>query len=204
MSIQTSSTARTEASNSSDGARTVLAVGGVVGALGALAYISAVVLYSDTAPSDAYREPLTIVASVVGTIGALILAYGLVRSTIRAPQWALATAAAGLIFAAINAWTFGTLLPGIADVVSSETFDEIGESGWVMVSLAPKMVLSLVGFVAIAVSGWRTRSIPRGAAALLVVAGIASLIPPFPPGLVVASLALFWIAQADREPGRTA
>ena len=55
----------------------------------------------------------------------------------------------------------------------------------------PKMVLGLVGFIALGLAGWRQRSLPRSSSVLLVLAGVASLWPPYPPGLLLASIALF-------------
>ena len=55
----------------------------------------------------------------------------------------------------------------------------------------PNMVLCLVGFIALAVAGWRQRSLPRSSSVLLVLAGLVSVFPAYPPGLLLASAALF-------------
>ena len=67
----------------------------------------------------------------------------------------------------------------------------IFEASWIFVMHVPKTVLSLVGYVAVGVAGWRQRSLPRSSSVLLVQAGVASLWPPYPPGLLLASAALF-------------
>lgn len=47
-----------------------------------------------------------------------------------------------------------------------------------------------------AVVGWRRRSVPRGACALLVIAGITSLWWAYPPATSFAGLAFLWIAKS--------
>lgn len=51
-------------------------------------------------------------------------------------------------------------------------------------------------FTALAVTGWRRRAIPRGACVLLVIAGVASLMGPFPPVGFLGGLALAWTARS--------
>lgn len=176
--------------------RTVIAAGGVVAALGALGYISVVIFDPDATAREAYQSPLSAVGCVAATLGLVALVHGLLHSDLQLPRWAVLTSAAGLFFAAANAWFFGTAILAITDHTSNAIFDDIGGSGWLLVTSAPKMILCLIGFAGLAVAGMRRHSIPTGAAALLGVAALASLIPPFPPGVILSSLAFWWIARS--------
>jgi hypothetical protein len=173
---------------SSHGTATALAVGSVLTVLGSIAYIS---LNSGT-PRDSFSNPVSTVAGAVVTVGAVVLALTLAKWRTALPAWALMVAAAGLVIVAANAWFQATGIRAISDHTTDQEFERlIFEAPWIFVMHVPKMVLGLVGYVALGVAGWRQRSLPRSSSVLLVLAGVASLWPPYPPGLLLASAALF-------------
>jgi hypothetical protein len=173
---------------SSHGTATALAVGSVLTVLGSIAYIA---LNSGT-PRDSFSNPLSTVAGALTTVGAVVLALTLANWRTALPAWALMVAAAGLVIVAANAWFQATGIRAISDHTTDQEFERlIFEARWIFVMHVPKTVLGLVGYVALGVAGWRQRSLPRSSSVLLVLAGVASLWPPYPPGLLLASAALF-------------
>jgi hypothetical protein len=175
--------------------RTALSVGSVLAALGALSFIAVIIFSPDLTDREAYKSPGSVVAGIAATFGLVIMMFSLLRWRTPLPNWAILTAAAGMFFAAANAWYVGTVAVAVADATTDTPFEDIGDSSWYLAGSAPKMLLCLVGFVALGIIGWRQRSIPRAAAGLLVLAGLASVvIPPFPPGVLLASIAFYLIA----------
>lgn len=190
MATSTSSPAEVSAESSLS---TLTAVGCVLATLGSLAYVS----LNGLEPREAFVHPLGIVSGTVTTIGILMISLGLLRWRTVLPGWAVVASAVGLWVAGAAAWTQSTVVVAAAANTDNDLFKDLFfDSPWVLASLAPKSLLCLVGFLALAISGWRHRSIPRPAAASLGLAGLLSLWPPYPPGLIVASLALFLIARA--------
>lgn len=190
MTTSTSSPAEVSAESSLS---TVTAVGCVLATLGSAVYIS----LNGMEPREAFVHPLGIAAGMVTTVGILLLSLGLMRWRTALPGWAVVASAAGLWAAGATAWNQSTVTVAAAVKTDNELFrDLFFDAPWVLVSMAPKSLLCLVGFLALAISGWRNRSIPRPAAAVLGVAGVLSIWPPYPPGLILASLALFLIARA--------
>ena len=122
-------------------------------------------------------------AGIAATIGAVVLALTLAKwRTTTLPSWALTVSAAGLVIVAANSWFAGTGIRAIADHTSNEQFkDLIFEAPWLIAMSVPNMVLCLVGFIALAVAGWRQRSLPRSSSVLLVLAGLVS-VPGVPAG----------------------
>ncbi len=175
--------------------RTTLSVGSVLAALGALSFVAIIIFDPDLTNREAFKSPGSIVAGIAATFGLVITMFSLLRWRSPLPNWAILTAAAGTFFAAANAWYVGTVAVAVADATTDTSFEDLGDSTWFLAGSAPKMLLCLVGFVALGIAGWRQRSIPRGAAALLVLAGLASVVvPPFPPGVLLSSIAFYWIA----------
>jgi hypothetical protein len=174
---------------SSNRIATALAIGSVLAALGCLGYIS---LNGDT-PRESFSNPVNTVAGIAATLGAVVLAQTLAKwRTTTLPAWALTVSAAGLVMVAANSWFAGTGIRAVADHTSNEQFkDLIFEAPWLIAMSVPNMVLCLVGFNAVAVAGWRQRSLPRSSSVLLVLAGLLSVLPAYPPGLLFASAALF-------------
>ena len=97
-------------------------------------------------------------------------------------------------------WSLATLAPDMAKFVSDSEFDEF--TAYLILFPLPKMILGLVGFTALGVSGWRRRAIPRGAAALLILAGVASLWWAYPPGALLGALAFAWIVKTVEAGSR--
>jgi hypothetical protein len=192
----TTSTSSPPAVSTESSLSTVTAVGTVFAALGSIGYIAPHLVDDDIVPRDAFASPLGIGACLVATVGALLMGLSLVRWRVALPGWAVLGAATGLVFVAANTWFFGTGIVAVADHTDDALFETIGTSGWIWAMYFPKMLLCLVSFVALGVAGWRRRSIPRPAAAVLALAGVLSLVPPHPPGLVLASLAFFLIARS--------
>jgi len=193
--MTTSTSSPPEASTESS-LTTVTAVGCVLATLGSVVYIS----LNGMEPREAFVHPLGIAAGMVTTIGILLLSLGLMRWRTTLPWWAVIASAAGLWVAGAAAWTQSTVTVAAAVKTDNDLFrDLFFDSPWVLLSMAPKSLLCLVGFLALAISGWRNRSIPRPAAAVLGVAGVLSIWPPYPPGIILASLALFLVSRAGME-----
>jgi hypothetical protein len=194
MATSTSSAAEVSTESSLS---TVTAVGCVLATLGSIVYIS----LNGLEPREAYAHPLSIVSGAVTTIGIMLLSLALMRSRTTLPGWAVASSAAGLWVAGATAWSSSTVMVAVAVKTDNGLFEKIlFNSPWLFVQMGPKSLLCLVGFLALAISGWRNQSISRPAAAALGVAGVLSIWPPYPPGLILASLALFLIARAGMAP----
>jgi hypothetical protein len=158
-----------------------LSVGSVIAALGALSFISVIIFYPDATPREAYKSAGSVAAGVLATFGLVAMVFSLLRWRTSLPTWAILTAATGMFFTAANAWYFSTAINAAVNVTTDSRFEDLGDSPWFFATLAPKMVLCLVGFVALGIAGWRQPSIPRSAAVLLVLAGVASAaFPAFP------------------------
>jgi hypothetical protein len=175
-------------------------VGSVLLALGSLGYIAAGVLTGGEAGRDGYLHPLNAPASGLAALGATILALTLAAWRPHLPRWATQAAAAGMVFIAAGAWASATITVAVAQhLTENEEFLDLGSSGWALAFFAPKAI-HVVAFSALAVTGWRTGEIPRAACVLLGIGAILAVLPPFPPGAILASVAFFLIA---RGPMRT-
>ena len=173
----------------------LLAAGSVIAALGALVFASVVVLQTGLTSREAFASPISIAGSIIATIGIAIILPALARQRGLGPSWAVTTASAGLLFAAADAWFVGTGIVAVANGTADAQFDDIGASAWIVIMAGPKMILCLVGFLALAVTGWRDRSLSRAASVLLPLGALASLLPPFPPGVLLVSVGLILVAR---------
>jgi len=175
-------------------------VGSVLATIGSLGYIG---LNFVGSAREAYAHPLGVVAGVIATTGVAILALALMRWRTELPGWAVVAAAAGMLGAAIGVWFWSVGIVGIASNTDDVRFEELAWSPWLIFGMyAPKIVLGVIGFGALAVTGWRTRAIPRLAAGAFALAALLSLFPPHPPALLLASLGMFLIsrqAPANRQ-----
>jgi hypothetical protein len=196
--MSTSTVSPDTTSVSSNQIATALAIGSVLAALGCVGYIS----LNGGTPRESFSSPVNTVAGIAATIGAVVLALTLAKwRTTTLPAWALTVSAAGLVMVAANSWFAGTGIRAIADHTSNEQFkDLIFEAPWLIAMSVPNMVLCLVGYIALGVAGWRQRSLPRVSSVLLVLAALVSVFPAYPPGLLLASIALF---IASRSAVRT-
>jgi hypothetical protein len=175
-------------------------VGSVLATIGSLGYIG---LNFVGSAREAYAHPLGVVAGVIATTGVAILALALMRWRTELPGWAVVAAAAGMLGAAIGVWFWSVGIVGIASNTDDVRFEELAWSPWLIFGMyAPKIVLGVIGFGALAVTGWRTHAIPRLAAGAFALAALLSLFPPHPPALLLASLGMFIIsrrAPANRQ-----
>ncbi|HMO53747.1 MAG TPA: hypothetical protein PJ994_04520 [Tepidiformaceae bacterium] len=176
-------------------ARHVISFGTVLAAVGALGYVSVIIFGSDLSNRESFEAPVNLVGCIAATLGLMLAAVGMLHGGIPARPWITAVASAALFFAAANTWFFGTGILAVTGAVSNEQFDDvIATNGFLWMAL-PKMVLGLVGFVALGIHGWRSRTIPRIAGVFLVLGGFAFVVPPFPPGVILASIGLFIAAR---------
>lgn len=89
----------------------------------------------------------------------------------------------------------GTVMVGLADTMPDDaSFLAGAASAWGMAFFAPKGVL-LVAFPVLAAAGWRSGALPRAACLALVLAGLLSLWPPFPPAGALTALALYLVSR---------
>jgi hypothetical protein len=193
--MSTSTVSPEATSASSNRVSTALAIGSVLAALGCVGYIS----LNGGTPRESFSNPVSTVAGIAATIGAVVLALTLAKwRTTTLPAWALTVAAAGLVMVAANSWFAATGIRAIADHTDNEQFKELMfEAPWLIAMSVPNMLLCLVGFIALAVAGWRQRSLPRSSSVFLVLAGLASVFPAYPPGLLLASAALFIVSRSE-------
>ena len=189
-------TVTTAAPSATRGLSAATALGSVLLAVGSLGYIAAGALSGDGPGRAGYLHPLNAPACLLAAVGATVLA--LVLAAWRPsglPTWATQLAAVGMVFTAASAWVSGTLLVGLAETMpDDESFLASSASGWGMAFFLPKAVL-VVAFAALAIVGWRSRALPRVAGVVLVLAGLLSLWPPFPPAGVLTALAFYLISR---------
>jgi hypothetical protein len=182
-------------------ARVALTIGSILAALGSLGYISSVIFAGDLSNREAFETPLNAIVGITATAGLVLIALAMGRGGVLGTGWPVLVATAALIFTIANSWFFGVGILAFTDVVSDEQFDTIVNDGRLVLMTAPKMLLALIGFVALGLAGWRSGSMPRAAAVFLVLGGIVSVWPPYPPGIVLFSIGVFIAARALRtEP----
>jgi len=170
-------------------------VGSVLTALGSLGYVS---LNFVGSAREAYAHPLGVVAGVLATLGVTVLALTLMRWRVALPGWVVVTAAAAMVGAAIGVWFWSVGIVGLASNTDDTQFTELAWSPWFIIGMyLPKMLLGLVGFAALAVTGWRTRAVPRLACLAFGLAAVVSLFPPHPPALLLISLGMFLISRQE-------
>lgn len=174
-----------------------VAAGGLVGATGGATYISSFVLLSELSGRDAVRSPLCVTANVLMTIGFVMIALALpsLATPPRQPRWITVTVALGCAFLASTAWAMATLGADVAATVTDTQWDNPGMAAFL--GLVPKTLLCAVGFLALAVTGWRQRAFSRGACILLALTALAALLPPHPPAALLGGLALTWAARSQ-------
>jgi hypothetical protein len=178
----------------------VLATAALVGVLASAAFIAGFALLSELSFREATRSPYQVAVNVLATLafGALAAALPSLARVVDVPRWTVYVSAAACAGISAMAWSLATVAPHFASYLDDGEFLEF--SPWLLLLPAPKMILGLVGFGAFAVTGWRRRAIPRGAAILLVLAGVASLWWAYPPGALLGALAFAWIARTAERP----
>jgi hypothetical protein len=195
----TPATVPTSVFSTLDSARTAVVAGSVLGVLGALTALG----WALSNPDDPAREIVTGPGQVIGcfaaAIGCTILLLALPRVLRGLSPWAVGTTVAAIAFVLVDAWYAGTTAVAVANGVDEAAYDSIYESGWVFAFYLPKMLLGLLGFSGLAMSGKRTSLVSTPLCVLLVVAGLASLVPPFMPGMIVGGVALALVARSKSD-----
>jgi len=173
-----------------------IATAALAGALSSAAFIAGFALLAGQSQREQTLSPYTLTINVLTTLAFAGLAVTIpsLRRALDVPAWVLYTCSAACAAVAAMAWSLATVANHVATQVSDEKFTEF--TVYLSLLPAPKMVLGLVGFVALGVTGWRRRSVPRGACALLVIAGITSLWWAYPPATIFAGLVFLWIARS--------
>ncbi|ONH25219.1 hypothetical protein [Pseudofrankia asymbiotica] len=185
-------------------AQVAVVAGGLIGAVGAAAYISSFAVLSDLTGQEAVRSPLCVTANMLMTLGFAVVALCLpaLAAHTRLPRWALLTAAAGCLSIAAVAWGAATFGVEAARVATDAQWDHRG--AFVLVAHLPKMLIGAAGLTALAVTGWRHRAVPRTACLLLgLTTAVALLLPPYPPTALLAGLGLAWLARTARPHPET-
>jgi hypothetical protein len=173
-------------------------VGGALAALGSAAVFAWSLLNWDDSSREVVASGGTALGCAIAAIGGVVLVLSLPRILDGLPPWAVRSTLAGLVFVVVDAWYNGTVGVAMANEIDDATFDAIVQSGGQFIFSLPKMLLCLAGFVGLAVAGWRAGTMNRPLATLLGVAAVASLIPPFMPGMLVGGLAFALIAWSRR------
>jgi hypothetical protein len=182
--------------------RTTVTAAGLAAAVACAGIIAGWFLFADLPQATANLEPVNVVGCLIAGAAFAVLAAVLpgLATTTRLPRVPLTLAALASAFIAIPAWTFGTVVAHLAAHTSPAQFDELGhvDARLYLLSL-PMIVLSLAGFVSLAITGWRRRAMSRGACVLLAVAAVATLLGDFAPGGLLAGIALAWTARSARS-----
>ncbi len=180
--------------------RTALTAAGLVGALGSVGYIAGRVLLSGLSGEQFQTAPVTVTECLLAGLAYIAVAVMLpgLATVTRLPRWALSIAAAGYAFIAIQAWVYGTLVPELANRLPANEYEQIGQHPqfhFLLFEVSTGLVC-VVSFTALAIVGWRRRAMSRGACVLFILAGVASLLGPFPPVGLLAGLALAWTVRS--------
>lgn len=176
---------------------TALRAAAVASLLGSLAFISTVVSAQGLSAREAFLLPVGVVGSGIAALGLSLLVWASSRVLVGVPAWVGAAVVAALCFTVAVAWFDATAIVGIAASTSDSGFDTIGSSAGLTALFVPKSVLGLVGFGALAVTGRRAGVLSRSSAVLFGVGAVAFALPPFPPGVVVVSVAFLLAARTE-------
>jgi hypothetical protein len=173
----------------------LLTASSVLCIIGALAFASVVVLEPDATDRDAFASPTGIAGSMLAALGLTLAIIHLANRPVSPDRWAHRVTISAIAFTLAAAWFSGTAIVAIGDHTTDTQFENIGSSAWTMLFLAPKMILGPVGLIGWAITARRAGHLRRSSTAALAVAGIASLLPPFAPGVLFLGIALGLIAH---------
>lgn len=179
--------------------RTAVTAAALVGAVASAGYVSGVVFTSGMSDAEAQRAPLTVVESLLTGGAYVVLAISLLglAAGSRLPRWPLALAATACAFVAIQAWTIGTVFAWLASELPEAQFDSISQDTFLFsLFIYPMGLFCLVGYTALAIVGWRRGAFSRGASVVLILAGLAALLGPFPPTGLLGAVGLAWLARS--------
>jgi hypothetical protein len=179
---------------------------GLTGALACAAYVSGVIFVPDLTHQAASHHPLAIIPDVITGFAFVALAVTLpgLATLTRLPRWAMYLSAAGCAFIAAIAWMAAPYVPHVMRLITEAQGDQIVHDNDVYFEVFwyPKILLCMVGFIALGIIGWRRRAMPRGACVLLILAGLVSFLAPPWPGGVLAGLALASVARSARPAAK--
>jgi hypothetical protein len=181
-------------------ARTTAVAAALVGAISNAGYISTFIFLNGISSKDADTHPFVLTCEILAGLSFVVLALTLpsLASRSRLPGWVLCLTAAGCAFVATNAWTYGLFMADLSGRLTDAEAAHFQDatSGYLIAFWLPKMVLCGIGLLALAIVGWRRRIVPRPACVLLVLAAIVSgWLVAYPPGALLAALALAWTAR---------
>jgi hypothetical protein len=174
---------------------TLLTASSVLCIIGSLAYASVVVLEPDATDRAAFSSPTGIAGCILASVGLALAIIHLANHPASPNGWSHRVTTTAIAFTLATAWFSGTAIIAIGDHTTDEQFESIGSSGWTMMFLAPKMLLGPIGLIGWAITARRARRLQRSSAIALAIAGIAALLPPFAPGVLVLGIALGLIAR---------
>jgi len=182
--------------------RTAITAAGLAAAVASAASIASSFVYDNASQAESSQAPVRIVGCLITGLAFAVIAVTLpgLSAATRLPRWTLALAALAAAFTTVAAWTFGTVLPHLAAHVSAAQFDELGHPDFQLVLFSlPMRLLGLVGFIALAVSGWRRRAFSRGAAIVLILAGVAGALTGWWAAVgLLAGVAMAWVARTAK------
>ena len=174
----------------------ILSVGAVLGILAALSFVATFPLTEGMSHTEIAGAAFNVPIGAIGTIACLTLAFCLLRWRTPLPTWALVAVAVALVIGGGDAWNMATERIVVARSLDLESYDAaFRETAGMYALLAPKVLLGFIGYLGLAIAGFRQGSIPRSAAALFGFAALLSLWPPYPPALLLGSIGLFIIAR---------
>jgi hypothetical protein len=182
--------------------RTAITAAGLAAAVASAASIASSVINSDASQAESAQAPVTIVGCLITGLAFAVIAMTLpgLSAATRLPRWSLTLAGLAAAFTVVSAWTFGTVLPHVAGHVSPAQFEELGHPDLLLMLFSlPMQALGLVGFIALAVSGWRRRAFSRGAAVVLILAGVAGALTGWWAVVgLLAGVAMAWAARTAK------
>lgn len=173
----------------------LLTASSVLCIIGALAYASVVVLEPDATDRAAFASPTSIAGSILATLGLTLAIIHLASYPASPSGWARRVTIAAIAFTLTSAWFSGTAIVAVGDYTADAEFESIGASPWTMVFLAPKMILGPIGLIGWAITERRSGQRRRSSTIALACAGVASLLPPFAPGVLVLGIALGLVSR---------
>lgn len=198
MSIDTTTISPAANGQTTDGIRNAITAAGLAGALGSAGFIAGLFLLHGKSNAQMQRAPVTVIECLLAGLAFIALTISLpgLAGATKLPRWVLSTAAVGCAFIAIQAWADGSVIANVANHVSDDEFDRLGQPTLLLQLITiPMIVACLIGFISLGIIGWRRRAMPRGACVLFILAGLASLTGSFPPIGLLAGLALVWTAR---------
>jgi len=170
--------------------RVAVQVGAAASLLGSLAFISTVLGKEGLSARESFLLPVGVAGCVIASAGLAVLIAATPPLLSSFPGWVRGLVSATLGFTLASAWFNATAVVAIATTTDDRVFDEIGASTALVAFMAPKAILGLVAFGSLAALGLRRALLPKPAAGLFALAAVVSLLPPFPPALVLASVGL--------------